>query len=123
MADRDDGGIRGQNCVGRRRALDLREYLLLEFELFWRGFEHPIGVRDAGFERVDDLDTGQRSAISAKIVEISADPVQDAIAHLDARIGDRHAMARAGEHLRDSVAHQAAAEDRDALRSHRHPAV
>jgi hypothetical protein len=32
-------------------------------------------------------------------------------------------VARAGEHLRDSMAHQAAAEDRDALWGHRHPAV
>ena len=35
----------------------------------------------------------------------------------------RHVMAGAGEHLRNAMAHQAAAEDRDALRVIAHPAV
>jgi hypothetical protein len=69
------------------------------------------------------VDIGQSRTIAAKILYILPDPVHNPIAHLNARIGDHGMVTRAGKDLRDSMAHQAAAEDRDALWSHRHPAV
>ena len=108
---------------GWRGALDLREYLLLELELFGRRFEHPIRVDDASLKRLDDLDPIQRGATSAEIVQVSTDPVQDMRARFGARVGDLHPMAGRSKNLGDAVAHEAAAEDRDALSRHGHPAV
>jgi hypothetical protein len=39
------------------------------------------------------------------------------------RIGDTDSMASAGENLRNTVPHEAGAEDCDARESHHHPAV
>ena len=110
-------------AAGGREAFNLGEQVLLQLEIFRRRFDHPVRAWDARFERGNDFNAGERIARPVRTVEICRDALQDRVARVRERIGDPHRMARAGENLRDAMAHEAAAKDRDALVSCRHPAV
>ena len=61
--------------------------------------------------------------IEAEIVQIGGDPLKNASASLDDGVGDLDVVARACERLRNAMAHQAAAENGDAIAHDLHPAV
>ena len=112
-----------ENCIGSCRAFNVREDLLLQFQVLGCRLNHPIRVPNAGLERVDNLDPLERHSVSVGLFETCLNAREDLSACFGARIGDADQTSRAGEDLRDAAAHEAGAKDRDALSRHYYPAV
>ena len=115
VGDRDHRGVAGEDGVGADVRLDLGEQLLLERQILKHRLDHIVGVAHGGGEIGDRRHAVDRAFVVAEVLEIGEDAMLRRRQRLLEGIVDRHIVAGEREHLRDAVAHQAGADDGDAL--------
>ena len=104
--------------------LDLGEQLLLQRQILQHGLDDVIGIAHRGSEMGRRFHPFDRRLVFPELPEIGQDARGRAVEVGHDGVMDAHLVSGERKYLRDSVPHEARADDGDArFRRHRHPAV
>jgi hypothetical protein len=113
LSDGDHGCVAREDRRRRRDGLDAREDLPLQGEILGTRLEQDSRARERlGEMRMPRNPIGARD-LQIEVAQVSSDPLAQRRKRLRRRIIDPHAVAGAGEYLRNAVAHETAADDCD----------